>query len=160
MFLLISEAGLQTVREADLAQNNCLLEYEYALQKLAQNTLQICPLLLRSTGVPLVPSRSFANACFAHSLMCCVVNCAANGRNRSARASSMFDPRSYPDTAHKSETGHNIRETMRQLFKLKPLRAVCLRHRSLACCVRADLLLSGSYDVQAWIVFGSRVVSA
>lgn len=88
LVLLISEDGISGIRQAHTRQDNVLLEYEHALDRLEKGECLILPLLLGKTldgGL----YKDFGQ----------------------------FDVSVYPDEAH-TATGKNIRQTMKALFRL------------------------------------------
>jgi len=92
--LLISEAGIQRIQQADTRQDNVLLEYEYALDKLEKKEASLLPVL--------------------------VGRVADDGAFYDFNA---FDTSKFPDAPHHSpKSDKNVRETMTALFRLQGIR--------------------------------------
>jgi len=91
--LLISDDGLKRIEKADEYQDNVLLEYEKALEKMDAEDMIVLPLLIGKT-VDGGLYKKFSN----------------------------FPGTQYPEKKHasaKSTTDLNVRETMQKLFKLQ-----------------------------------------
>jgi hypothetical protein len=87
--LLISEEGLENIREAHLTEDNVLLEYEYILRAKDQGTMEVCPLFLVNSDKS--EFAQFSTDCYSDEPHCSPLRVA---------------------------TG-SVRDTMKQLFKLQ-----------------------------------------
>jgi len=88
IILLVSEAALENVKNADKWQDNMLLEYERAMEKADHHEVKLYPLLVGKL------------------------------HGNSLEKFSGFNVDAYPNAKHASpKSKNNVRETMRKLFK-------------------------------------------
>jgi len=96
IILLISEDAIEGIKGADKWQDNVLLEYEYALEKVGKNEATLLPIFLGKKVAGATP------------------------REILWKDFGAFSTDVFPDAPHK-KSGKNVRKTMAELFKIQGL---------------------------------------